>query len=256
MSENITISLGDVISIQGQYLDTMQQNLLNNFSSQEEKSEETEELRNSNEILYIVYNPQISNIKLNQSTSINSALGSKFPFYRKNGIIHYKTFQLSGLLTFESQWEERVTWEEQENDWKIETLRKSHWLKEDFLTDDEKEQLNQELTEYEQNNRDLRNAAIDAKFAYVIESRFRDKVFSFLGDGHPKVLESEQEGKMLVVITDLSLAPMKELGRLYSTISMTITEISNPSEPNFDLLLEQYNLTTEPQIIINELDLE
>ena len=88
MSNNTEICLGDVIRIQGQYIGNL-----------------GDENRNLNEVLYIVYNPQITNIKLNQVTSINSTLGSKYPFYRKNGVVHYRTFSLSGLLTFDSQFE-------------------------------------------------------------------------------------------------------------------------------------------------------
>ena len=91
----------------------------------------------------------------------------------------------------------------------------------------------------------MRNLLIDTKFAYILENRFREKVIDFLSDGKPKILESEQEGKLAIVVTDLSLAPLKELGRLYSTISMTVTEIWNANDHNF---LIENNLLTEPQI--------
>ena len=207
-----------------------------------------------NEILYILYNIQLSNVKANQSTSINTTLGSKYPFYRKNGIINYKTMSLQALITYESQFEEKTQWETEINPetgkpygFITEMLRESSWTKIDLLTNSEQKQLNDilaDIEEEEEKQKQIETFCSQVMNDYVLEQRFREKLLTFLLDGKPKIFESEQEGKMLVVVTDVSLTPMKELGRLYSSLQMTITEIGDATDTN---LLQEYDLIEQAQ---------
>ncbi len=73
----------------------------------------------------------------------------------------------------------------------------------------------------------------------IYERCFRDAILEFLLDGKPKLLESEQEGQILVVLTDASLSPNQQLGRKYSSFTATVTEIGDANDLN---LLNKYNL--------------
>lgn len=49
--------------------------------------------------LKIKYNPTISNFKYNIQDSIQTTLGSKYPFITRNGTQKYRSFQIGGLIT-------------------------------------------------------------------------------------------------------------------------------------------------------------
>ena len=174
-----------------------------------------------NERLYIVYNPQLTSIKINQNTAITPTIGAKYPLYRKNAMTNYRSFSLGGLITFESQFDERTYWDENKREFVTENLRDSHLSEEELLPNSEK--LGSD-PEYD--------------YSFELERRFREKIIEFLTDGKPKLFDSEQEGKMLVVLTDVTLSPNQQLGRKYSMISATVTEIGDTDNDT----LNKYNL--------------
>lgn len=184
---------------------------------------------------YVVYNPQLNSIKMNQSTSLTPTIGSQYPFYRKNAMTNYKSFSLGGLLTYDSQREEYPYWDEIEHVFKTACERESH------VTDDMlKTRMSTEEKECaEVKPTDSLYAEKRSKYEFAQERAFREIFLEFLLDGTPKLLESEQEGKMLVVLTDISLSPMQQLGRKYSSFSATVTEIG---DVNNQSLLNYYGL--------------
>lgn len=79
-----------------------------------------------------------------------------------------------------------------------------------------------------------------------LERKFRDKVMSWLSDGMPKLLRSEHEGNLIVIITQPSFSPLSATGRKVWTVSFTATEIA---EYNLENLID-YNLI--PSVIEND----
>lgn len=69
------------------------------------------------------------------------------------------------------------------------------------------------------------------------ERKFRDTVMNWVSDGKPKLIRSETEGNMIVVITSATFTPFNRNRQVY-TMSATVTEIA---EYNMENLLK-YNL--------------
>ena len=49
--------------------------------------------------LKISLDPQISNFSIKTNESVIETIGSQYPFIRRNNIINYKTFSLSGTIS-------------------------------------------------------------------------------------------------------------------------------------------------------------
>ena len=63
--------------------------------------------------LKIKFNPQISSFKSTLMETKLNAMGNKFPTFFRNGIVNYKEFPLSGLISYWSDEEELfMTYEE------------------------------------------------------------------------------------------------------------------------------------------------
>jgi len=50
--------------------------------------------------LTIAFNPQISNFSIKTADSVIETIGSQYPYIRRMGNIYYKTFALSGTISF------------------------------------------------------------------------------------------------------------------------------------------------------------
>lgn len=57
------------------------------------------------------------------------------------------------------------------------------------------------------------------------EKLYRDAVSEFLRNGQPKYYESDTEGKIKVILSDISFTPNKTLGRRLYSFSVKVTEI-------------------------------
>jgi hypothetical protein len=168
--------------------------------------------------LRIMYNPQISSYSHVVSDSVITTIGSQFPFVKRNGNMNYRQFNISGLISVQSD----------------PTLS--------FFTLDEAygDSMNLFHDYNDKNNITMQND-------YNYERLFREKVISFLNDGEVKLFRSAQEGNILVRLTNISFTPEQQLGRLLYSFSATATEIA-------DCTIENYNLydiiTTDLQYAI------
>lgn len=203
-------------------------------------------------VLYIVYNPQLTSIKINQSTSITPTIGARYPFYRKNALTNYRTFSIGGLITYESQQESALYWDGKEFTEAIK--RESYWSTEtlqEYMLSNEKELMSTINNYTDAQYLEKRDAA--ERLDWIYERCFREAILEFLLDGKPKLLESEQEGQILVVLTDISLSPNQQLGRKYSAFSATATEIGNAKDLD---LLNKYNLLSYPKVEYSDNNLD
>lgn len=157
--------------------------------------------------LKIMFNPKITNFKNNiQETSVET-IGSQFPFILRNGNIYYKTFQISGLISFQTDSQELFL---NEDDYKIKQNN-------DGLTFDS----------------DLTGENIRA------ERIFKMAVLEWLNNGKLKVFKSSTEGNFIVRLTNISLTPEDKLGRMLHSFSAQAIEIAEYSPD----ILSKYNLT-------------
>lgn len=160
-------------------------------------------LGKDNKQLKLLYNNNINNFKIVISEGINTTLGSQFPFISRNGNVYYKSFSISGLITFNMD----------ENG--------LFFTKNDFYKE----------------NTDLYNNYNNEKgishYDYIYEREFRNAVMEFLYDGKPKLFKSTTEGNILVRLTDIVFTPRQNLGRIVYDFSATATEIAKGTMENY-----------------------
>lgn len=179
-------------------------------------------LCNTDKQLAIKYNPNISGFKWVVQESITNSLGGRYPLIRRNGETKYRQFTLSGTLYFDPM----------------------------SLTVSGKDSCNQEMEQWMPDNSSNlfinTNEALGGSWyiAYwnsrsyesklsIYEQKFKDAAMSFLTDGSPKLFRSPTEGYMLVMLTNVSFTPNRQLGRRLVDFSATVTEFAEPTQENF-----------------------
>lgn len=138
--------------------------------------------------LKVKYNPKISSFKDTILESKQNTLGNKYPFIFRNGVVRYKEFPVSGLI--------------------------SYWM------DDEELFASKQDIFLEAKMTDL----LDENF--IAERLFKLKVLDFLNNGKPKVFRSPSEGNYIVQLLSSSLSPVETLGRMLHTFSATASEVA------------------------------
>lgn len=173
--------------------------------------------------LKITYDNTLDSLKYTQYISKTDTIGSKYPFIRQNATTCYKTFPISGLITF---------------------LQDENEL---FISKDDLFINNQIRALYDEyNNRENITKYND----YIRERKFREKVMEFLIKDDVKLYRSTTEGNILIKLMDVSFAPKTELGRYLYSFSATAVEceecnIDNYSKYNIQKrAAESYDLIT------------
>lgn len=168
--------------------------------------------------LKIKFNPSINSFKKNISETKIETIGSKYPFFRRNGAIGYVEFPISGLISF--QMDESQA----------------------FITKEELYLNKNILKRYDKyNTENMENWPITEANDFVYEKLFRDKVMEFLYDGQVKLFRSPTEGNYLIRLTDVSFSPNEQLGRMIWSFSATASEIDEDTVDNY----EKYDIIME-----------
>jgi hypothetical protein len=166
--------------------------------------------------LRIKYNPKVSSFKNTILESKMDTLGSKYPFFFRNGNVKYKEFAISGLIS---------TLMDENNEFihGIEPIKK---IRESTPADDD---FNSELVG-KSNDLSAEN--------FRKEREFKLEVLEWLTNGKPKLFRSPGEGSYIVRLMNTSLSPNDTLGRMIHTFSCTAYEIADYTFDN----LKQYEL--------------
>lgn len=164
-----------------------------------------------NRQLKIKFNPQVGSMSQTVLESSVQAIGSKYPFIKRNADVNYKQFTISGLI--------------------------SHFCDEEELFISKKELLNNYNDLYEDYN-DINK--ITPYNDFTLEKEFRESVKNFLYDGKVKLFKSPSEGTILVRLMNISMSPEVTLGRLLYSFSATACEIADYNIYNVD----KYNIQT------------
>ena len=178
--------------------------------------------------LMFAYNPNISNMNIVVKDSLTETIGSRYPFVARSAENYYKQFQFSSLLT--------------------------HFIDiNNVLTNSE----NRFLDSNTNNDSIIDNSKIynnfynknglDSENNYIIEREFRNKLFNFLYNGKPKVFKSDTEGLILVILSNITMTPKNELGRVIYDFNCTMTEIGSV---DFQTLI---NYGIKQGVTVNEL---
>lgn len=193
--------------------------------------------------LKITLNNETGSLSYNLQESKTDTIGSQFPWIRRNGAIKYRTFSLSGLISYlgnnemilKSSLDEPV--EIEDSDGKIsyaiadvieENINGLFYSKDDLFP--------QEISElYQSYNLDN---GITNYNDIMLEKVFRDKVIDFLLEDRPVLFRSATEGNILIRLMDLSFSPNTQLKNYIYSFGSTAVEIA---ECNFDNF-HKYNI--------------
>ena len=167
-------------------------------------------LKHGNQQLKLKFNPQINSMKTNYSENRTETIGSQFPFIRRNAAVKYRTFPISGLISYFMD-------------------------EEGHLFSSREEEYGTNLDDYNtfNNNNGIKNTT-----DYTYERLFRDKVINFLEDGEIKLFKSPTEGNILIRLMDINFSPIQTNGRMLWSFSATAYEMAEATIPN----MEKYNI--------------
>lgn len=160
--------------------------------------------------LKVQYNPKVSSFKNDILESKVDTIGSKYPFFFRNGTVHYKEFPVSGLISY---------WVDNEELFKP--------LKDIGVEDASGLKRRDELLSNPK-TMDLVNYNIAA------ERQFKLDVLEWLTNGKPKLFRSPAEGNYIVRLMNTSLTPNDTVGRMLHTFNSTAYEIDDLTYDNLN----------------------
>lgn len=155
-------------------------------------------LATSKQQLTIRFDPQINNYSRVVSESLTETIGSKYPFIRRNGKVNYRTFSISGTISYFCDLQRNLMKSSQED-----LYGNSANLYKEYNSN---------------NNISLYNDIIQ-------EKEFREKVIQFLYNNDVKLYKSATQGNVLVKLMNISLTPNNSLNRQIYSFTCTAYEI-------------------------------
>lgn len=161
--------------------------------------------------LKIRYNPKVSSFKTTIQEAKTETIGSKYPYFQRNGNTGYREFAISGLLSHLSD----------EKGYFNASLAQAKELDNEFGVD----------WSYRTN---LNGANI------AMERQFKIEVLDWLNNGKPKLFRSPTEGNYFVRLMNVSLSPTDQLGRMLHTFTATAYELG-PATPE-ELARTEYKI--------------
>ena len=189
----------------------------------------------------LMYDNTIQSFKKNVLQNKQDTLGGKYPTITKNGYAYYSEFQVEGLISIEQEitdYADASGFKFRSGDRFIgaDKICFSAYSKDNYFhRADDSDEVGEVFT-YQVNNLENINNLTDDY--YFVERKYREIIIDFLNDGKYKLYKSPTEGNILIVLTDVSLTPKEELGRLVYSFSATAVEVDEPSLKN----LNEFNL--------------
>lgn len=189
--------------------------------------------------LKMKYDFTISSMKTNVMKSKIDTIGSQFPFIRRNGRVYYRSFPISGLITWYMDDEANL-----------------------FTTDDQLYDGTTQMYDNYHNEGEVNSVFIESAercrvfnphYDYVKEREFRKAVEDFLYNDKVKIFRSETEGNILVELMDVQFTPNQTLHRMIYTFSATAYEIAEPTIERIDYFGIQKVGTYSPNIEFDEI---
>lgn len=162
----------------------------------------------NNNVLKIKFDPKVSSFKNTILESKTDTIGSKYPFFFRNGGVNYKEIPISGLVSYHmDENQEFMTDEELGFPYTIETAA-----------------AGQEVIPNTENIG--RSVNLDGP-NIAAERKFRLTVLNWLTNGEPKLFRSPTEGVYVIRLMNVSLLPNDTLGRMLYSFSATGYEVSD-----------------------------
>lgn len=174
-------------------------------------------LTDKNRQLKIKFNPKVTSFKNTLLEVKMDTMGSKYPFFFKNGNVSYKEFPISGLISL--LMDEANTF--------------MTGISPTLKTRSDTPANNKEYIADLSTNLSAENIRK--------ERDFKMEVLKWLTNGEPKLFRSPAEGNYIVRLMNTSLSPNDTLGRMLHTFSCTAYEIDDFTFAN----LRKYGMMME-----------
>lgn len=168
-------------------------------------------------MLALRYNVKLSGYKWVTQSSITNTLGGRYPFIRKNGDQFYRTFNLSGLIYLDYDYNSSIVDS-------LSRIGEGQQITKASLPVDE-------CALYLSQEKALEYGSDPSKRKYL-EKRMRELALQFLSNGSVKVFRSGQEESMIVFLSNVTFTPDVISGRKYYEFSATVTEICEATDEN------------------------
>ena len=175
-------------------------------------------LTTSEQQLTIRFDPQINNYSRVVSESLTETIGSKYPFIRRNGKVNYRTFSISGTISYFCD------------------------LQRNLMNSSREDLYGTAANLYETYNS---NNNISLYNDIIQEKEFREKVIEFLYNNDVKLYKSATQGNILVKLMNISLTPNNSLSRQIYSFTCTAYEID---EFNYQNCIK-YNIQDEGEYV-------
>lgn len=198
--------------------------------------------------LKIRYNPDLTSFKRNVVDAITPTLGGAYPFVRRNGAQKYHTFNIGGLISYNSELYElnehynMFGYDENGDRYvkpgadsigsspaqnEADIFRGSLFVKPEYINS---QNYNTWVQQGIITKEDLR---------VIYEKQFRDLVMDFLYDDKILLFKSQSEGLKFIRLSNVSFTPNKQLDRHIYSFTATATEVLDPTLKNYlDLFME------------------
>lgn len=173
--------------------------------------------------LRIKFNPKVSSFKANILQSKTETIGSKYPFITRNGIVNYKEFPISGLISLLMDENELFMTEEEKERLGVlpeNTFRPCTPSDGSISAEDKDWSLRRHL--HKNLERETPQNLVDINING--EKDFKLAILDFLNSNKPKLFRSATEGMYVVYTMNSSLTPNDTLGRMLHTFNCTAYE--------------------------------
>ena len=175
--------------------------------------------------LRIKFNPKVSSFKANILQSKTETIGSKYPFITRNGIVNYKEFPISGLISLLMDENELFMTEEEKE--RLGVLPENTFrpcTPSDGSIDKEGKKDIYALRRHLRKNLERETPQNLVDININGEKDFKLAVLDFLNSNKPKLFRSATEGVYVVYTMNSSLIPNDALGRMLHTFNCTAYE--------------------------------
>lgn len=206
--------------------------------------------------LAIRYNAQIASMTPVVNRVKIDTLGGRYPKFAENAKLHYKQFQLSGLIIAESDYNRKflndlnyrtdmATYDDRMNGAyaiRNDTIKETGKVTVNYTDDDGNisehvytngtysQDIREADTYIKKRKRDTQkntNHDLYPMDNWWWERKFREEAMEWLNDGEPKLYRSMPEGNLIVMIDSVSLTPNAQLGRRVWNFSATLYEVGD-----------------------------
>lgn len=173
-----------------------------------------------------IYNGKIGEINYVKPRDIVQTIAGEYPYFVTSSELNYRTYTFSGTLTTEQDVHKILT----SDNYSV------------AISPDPTVPISYVEIKYgDESNLNMKNDLEEGQKGMVMQRIWRNKIVKWLNDGKPKILKSEAQGNMLVMLTDVRVTPNETTFGLISDFSCTVTEIGSLTEK----ALQKYSLRKE-----------